>query len=207
MERIELKTTVRPTIGKGAARSLRRAGSVPAVVYGPGIQPILLSVGQRDLENALKNRKRSLVVLDLMIQNGETSHRSAMIKELQTHPVTGAFLHADFYEISMERKIRVRIPVVTTGKSKGVEKGGLLQIVRHEIEILCLPGRIPEKITLDISGLDIGDSIHVREIPIPEDIEIPADVDFTVLTVVGQKVEKPAGEEEEAGAEAEEEGA
>ena len=128
-----------------------------------------------------------------------------MIKELQTQPVSRNYLHVDFYEIDMARKIKVNVPVVTMGKSAGVEAGGILQIIRREIEVLCLPNKIPEKIEIDITDLEIGDSVHVEELPLEEDAEIQADTNFTVLTVLSPKVE--AEPEEEEALEEEEEGA
>jgi large subunit ribosomal protein L25 len=121
-----------------------------------------------------------------------------MIKELQSHPVSGSFLHIDFYEIDLQRKINVMIPVVTKGVCKGVEVGGLLQIIRREVEVLCMPGDIPESIEIDITDLDIGDSVHVEEIPLGENVEIVSDMNFTLLTVVSPKIEEVEEEEEEA---------
>jgi large subunit ribosomal protein L25 len=120
-----------------------------------------------------------------------------MIKELQNHPVSGNFLHIDFYEIDMQRKINVMIPVVVKGHAKGVEAGGLLQIIRRDIEVLCMPGDIPEAFEIDITDLDVGDSVHIEEIPLGDNIEIPADVNFTILTIVSPKTEAVAEEEEE----------
>ncbi|MDL1964377.1 MAG: 50S ribosomal protein L25, partial [Deltaproteobacteria bacterium] len=136
--------------------------------------------------------------------NGENTSRPAMIKELQIHPVSRDYLHVDFYGISMDRKISVKVPVVAKGKSQGVELGGILQIIRRELEIFCLPGEIPDAIELDVTDLDIGDSIHVKEIPLQGDIEIPADVDFTVITILAPKaeVEEEAEEGEEEAEEA-----
>jgi large subunit ribosomal protein L25 len=136
-------------------------------------------------------------LLNLQIQNGKTLTRPAMIKELQTDPVTGTFVHVDFYEIDMQRKINVSVPVVIRGKSAGVEEGGLLQIVRREIELFCLPTAIPESIEVDISDLTIGDSIHVQEITLPAEVELPEEIDFTVVTVLAPKVEEEPVEEEE----------
>ena len=132
-----------------------------------------------------------------------------MVKELQTHPVTGQFLHVDFYEVDLTRKINAMVPVTVTGKSQGVEDGGILQIVRRELEVFCLPTAIPEAIEVDISELEIGGSIHVKEIALPSDVELPEDVDFTVITVLAPKVEVEAVEEEELveGEEVAEEGA
>jgi large subunit ribosomal protein L25 len=197
LEQFELKAKIRKTIGNGPARVLRRDGRIPAVLYGPKTEPALLSVEIRDLEQIFKTGNVGQVLLNLVIQNGQESTRPAMIKELQTHPVSGKFLHIDFYEIDLERKIRVGVPIVTTGQPIGIENGGLLQIVRREIEVLCLPTQIPEDIEVDVTDLDVGDSIHVEEIQVEGDAEIPADVNFTVITILAPKVEAEPEEEEE----------
>jgi len=205
LELIELKANIRNSVGKSQARALRRAERIPAVLYGPGTEPVLLSVDISDLEKALKKSTASQAILNLSIQNGENTSRTAMIKELQTHPVSRNYLHVDFYEISMDRKIRVKVPVVVKGKSQGVELGGILQIIRRELEILCLPTEIPETIEIDVTDLDIGDSIHVKEIPFQGDIEVPADVNFTIITMLAPKTEEEVSEEGEEGEEGEEE--
>lgn len=198
METIELKTTVRNTVGNGPARELRRQGHIPAVLYGPGKEPVLLSIDKNEFEKILKNQEISHLLLNLVIRNGKESKRTAMIKELQKNPVSQAFLHVDFYEISMDRKIRVNVPVVAIGRAQGVELGGVLQIIRRELEVLCLPGDIPAAFEVDITNLDIGDSIHVEDIPHAEGVEIPADVNFTVITVLSPKMEAEEEEEGEA---------
>lgn len=198
MEQFELNATVRKTTGNSPARELRRGGHIPAVLYGPQTESVLLSVNAKELEQIFKKGNIGSIILNLVIQNGKKVTKPAMIKELQSHPVSGDFLHIDFYEIDMQRKINVMIPVVTKGVCKGVELGGLLQIIRREIEVLCMPGDIPEAIELDITDLDVGDSVHVEEIPLGENVEIAADVNFTVLTVVSPKVEAVEEEEEEA---------
>jgi len=197
LEIIELKTQIRKTTGNGPARALRRQGRIPAVLYGPGQKPVLLSVDKNELEGVVKGRQVSQLLLNLIIQNGRNRKRTAMIKELQANPVTRNFLHVDFYEVAMDRKIRVSVPVVPLGKAKGVENGGILQVIRRELEVLCLPSSIPEKFEIDISHLDIGDAIHVEDIPRGENVEIPADTNFTVITVVAPKVEAEVVTEEE----------
>ena len=197
MEFIELKANVRTTTGNGPARVLRRAGKVPAVLYGPKTDPVLLSVDFIDVEQALKKSTVGQVFVNLVIQNGNITTRHAMIKELQVHPVSRNYLHVDFYEIAMDRKIRVRVPVVTKGKPRGVELGGMLQVVRRDLEVLCLPQEVPEAIEVDVTELDIGDSIHVEKIPLEGDVEIPAEVNFTVVTILSPKVEALPEEEEE----------
>lgn len=208
MEFLELKADKRESIGNGPARVLRREGKIPAVLYGPGKDSVNLSVSKNELEHVIKGRSITHVIVDLLIRDDKKSKRHAMIKELQTNPVTHDFLHVDFYEISMDRKIRVDVPVKAVGKSIGVEMGGILQIVRRELEVLCLPGEIPESFEIDITDLDIGDSFHVKDIPLTGNVEIPTEVNFTVLTIVSPKVEEMAAAEgEEAEGEAAEEGA
>jgi len=197
LEFLELKVNKRKSVGNGPARVLRREKKTPAVLYGPQIESILLTVNNADLENAIKKSKGGQVFINLMIQNGKAVNHYAMIKELQTHPVSGDFLHVDFYEIALERKIKVGVPVVTKGKSKGVELGGVLQVVRRELEVFCLPAQIPEAIEIDITDLDIGDSVHVEEIHLEGDVEFEADVNFTVVTVLSPKVEEEEEEVEE----------
>lgn len=211
MEQLELKASVRKSVGNGPARALRRQGKLPAILYGRKNDPVLLSIAIRDLEEIMKTGSSKQLLLNLVIENGGKSSRAAMIKELQIHPVSGQFLHVDFYEIDMEKKIKAMVPVTTRGMSKGVEFGGLLQIVRRELEVLCLPREIPEAIEVDITDLDVGDSLHVDEISLPGDLEIVADKNFTVVTILSPKVEAEAveAEEEEAaeGVEAAAEGA
>ena len=204
MEQIKLNAKIRTSVGNGPARVLRRDGKVPAILYGPKTEPILLSVDFKDIEIIIKRGGMSQALLNLVIQNGKEASRPAMIKEFQVHPVSGKFLHIDFYEIDMERKIRLGVPVVAVGQPIGVEHGGMLSIIRRELEVLCLPTQIPDSIEVDVSEMDIGDSVHVDEIQLPEGAEISADINFTVITVLTPKVEAEPEEEEE---ELEEEGA
>jgi large subunit ribosomal protein L25 len=202
LERLELQTTIRKSTGNSPARSLRRSGYIPAVLYGRKTDSVLLSVNIKDLEQVFKQGNVFQIILNLVIQNGKKITKAAMIKELQTHPVSGNFIHIDFYEIDMKRQIKVMVPVIATGQSVGVENGGMLNIVRRELELLCLPGDIPDSIEIDITDLDIGDSIHIEDIPLGENIEVSADVNFTVVTVMAPKTEEEVVEEEEAELEA-----
>lgn len=196
MEFIELTATTRKTKGKNAAYVLRQVSRMPAVLYGPEIEPIALSVDIKDLGQILKKNKIGQIILNLKIINGQTTTRSAMIKELQIHPISQDYLHVDFYEIDMDRKISVKVPVVTRGKPIGVEMGGTLQLIRRELDVFCLPNEIPEAIELDVTALSIGDAIHVKDISLPGDIEIPSEINFTVLTISSPKAEAAEGEEE-----------
>lgn len=194
MDLLKLKAKARESAGNGPVRVLRRMGEVPAVIYGPGKDTVLLSVSTKELEDILKKTKVGQAILSLEIQNGGLHIRTAMIKELQIHPVSRKFLHVDFYEISMDRKIKVKIPIVTKGIAKGIDLGGMLQVVTRGVEILCLPVGIPESIEVDITDLNIGDSIHVKDLVLPQGVEIPADVNYTIVTVSSTKSEEKAVE-------------
>ncbi len=207
MKFIDLNASKRTEKGNGPARQLRRQGMVPAVIYGPGKTPEMLTVNFRELEKILKNSRTTQVLLNINISNGGgTETRSAMLKELQSDPVSREILHVDFYEIDMDRKIRMLVPVVPTGKAAGVEMGGMIQIIRRELEVLCLPSEIPESIEVDVTPLEIGGSIHVKEISLEGEVEIPAEVDFTVVTCLGKsKEEEEEVDEVEEGEEGDEE--
>ncbi len=186
-------------MGNGPARRLRQTGQIPAVLYGPKTESVLLSVNKSDLDLVLKKGRSGQIILNLVIQNnGETYTRPAMIKELQVHPVSRNYLHIDFYEIDMDRKITVGVRVVTTGKSVGVERGGILQIIRRELEVECLPFEVPESIVIDITDLDMGDSVHVEDISLDGDVEFLGESNLTVVTILTPKLEEEPEAEEEA---------
>ena len=204
MNNIELKAETRTTKGNSPARALRRAGRIPAILYGPGSESVMLSIDITDMENIIKEGSVGRSIFDLAVDGGKKA-RAAMVKEMQTDPVSHDILHIDFYEVNMDRKVKVMVPVVATGKSVGVELGGMMQIIRHELEVLCLPNAIPKEIVIDITDLDIGNSVHVEDLTLEGDVEIPHDVNFTVLTVLSpKKAEEEEVEEEEELAEGEE---
>lgn len=199
MEIFDLRATQRNTVGKSPARALRRQGLVPAILYGPKRDSLPLTISPMDLDKIYKTSGSEQVILNLVIENGDTQNVTVLVKEVQASPVTRQYLHIDFLEISLDEEIVVNVPVEVIGKSKGVERGGFLQLVRHELEISCLPTNMPDKIEVDITDLDIGDAIHVGDIAVDDKITILDDADYTVLTVVA-----PAVEGEELAEEAEE---
>lgn len=192
MELFELKANIREKKGKGPSRALRNIECVPAVLYGPGIEPVKLVVTAKMIETAFKQKANAQVFVNLTVadeQDQVVKTCPAIIKEVQLSPLSKELLHVDIMEIDLNKKVRVNVPVVTVGKAKGVEYGGLLQLVRRELEVLCMPLETPDNIQLDVTELEIGDSIHVREIKV-DGIEIPSDVNFTVLTVIAPKSAK-----------------
>ncbi len=194
MKQFELNTTIRTTVGNGPARRLRQQGLIPAVLYGPAVAPVKLTVNGKDFESAVKKGNVRRTIFSLALQDGGSTAKTAIIKELQQHPVNGQFLHVDFYEIAMDRKLRVKIPVVTKGKAKGEEFGGMLQIIEREIEVLCLPREIPEALEVDVTELGVGGTLHVNDIALPAGVELPPGDNYTVFTVVSQKAEAAPAE-------------
>jgi large subunit ribosomal protein L25 len=197
LEVFDLKITQRNTFGKSSARALRRQGLVPAVLYGPKRDSVPLTISPLDLDKIYKDSGTERVILNLKIDNGGTQNVTVVVKEVQVAPVTGEYLHIDFYEISLNEEIVVNIPVEITGRSKGVERGGFLQVVRHQLEISCIPTDMPDKIEVDVTNLDIGDSIHIGDLDLGDKVRVLADTVLTVVTVVPPTVEEEEVPEEE----------
>lgn len=203
MAHVALTAQSRKGTGKGAARTLRRQALIPAVFYGPEVDPVNLSLKYRDLEKLIKTGAGENVIIDLAIETGEStlSHR-AMLKEIQVDPVKQTILHVDLYEISMDKKIEVEVPITLTGTAKGVsDEGGILQQVSRTLEISCLPDNIPDSFELDVTDLNIGDSLHVSDLNIPQGIEVLVEGELTIATVVPptkvEEIEPEVPEEEE----------
>ena len=200
MEQIQVEAFIRNQSGKGAARTLRRSGQIPAVFYGPETQPISLYIRQMDLEKIFKKHSGENLFFQVHLKGEhQEESRTAMLKELQKDPVSRAYLHLDFYEVSLTKELEVEVGLRLVGKSKGVEKGGILQEARRDLQIRCLPRNIPEYIEVDVSGLDIGDSIHVRDLKLDEALSILNDPQTTLVTIV-PPIEEKAAEEATAGA-------
>lgn len=196
MDIVTLKAQPRDTAGKGPARTLRRAGRVPAVLYGSDADTISISIDAHELELMFHNPGYSRGLINLTVENDQPIEKTVMIKELQADPIKQDFIHVDFYEIKMDKKIHTTVSVTLTGTAKGVEAGGILQLVRRELEIYCLPTDIPEQIEIDVTDLEIGESIHVGNVQPASGIEIPYETNFTIVTVVSPRMEAAAEEEE-----------
>ncbi|MDY7030631.1 MAG: 50S ribosomal protein L25/general stress protein Ctc [Thermodesulfobacteriota bacterium] len=198
MEQITLGAQLRTEFGKGAARKLRRAEQIPAVLYGHGIAPIALTIDSHQLKKAMSSGVKEGVLIDLNIKTDqEQKNRIVMLKELQIHPAKRYFLHADFYEIAMDEKITAPVSVHFVGKAKGVETGGILRQFKREIEVRCLPSQIPDDFEIDVSELEIGKTIYVKEIRLEEGVEILEGPDLPMVTVLPPTVLKKEEAEEE----------
>lgn len=206
MAQYQLAAKVRETKGKEAAKKLRRENKIPAVFYGADSESIMLFVEESELKKLLKSTASDNIIMGLKIEteNG-IEDKMVMLKELQSDPLKDIYLHADFYEIKMDQELTMNIPVVLVNTPVGVTEGGILQAVRRELEISCLPDKVIEAIEVDVSHLDIGDSIHIEEITFPEGITSTQESHLTVAVVNAPTViEEPEEEEElEEGEEAE----
>ncbi len=218
MAKTVLTAQPRESTGKGAARKLRENNRIPAIFYGPETEPVMLSVDYPELNSILKQSASDNIILDLKIDSGKKAKtKKAMLKELQVDPIKDSYLHVDFYEISMEQEITLPIPIHLVNTPAGVTEGGVLQHVRRELTVSCLPDDLVDALELDVSGLDIGDSLHIRDIVIPEGIRSLEEGHLTVAVVAAPTVrdegldeaeeeleaEAEAGKEEKAGPEGE----
>jgi large subunit ribosomal protein L25 len=169
--------------GKGAARALRRRGRVPAIIYGGGEMPASISLDPGELSRLLARRAFFATLVDLEIEGKR--HRT-LPREVQYHPVTAVPLHVDFMRIGATARVIVEVPVVFINHemSIGLRRGGILNIVRHEIELDCPVGAIPDRLSVDLSGLDIGDSVHISAVAVPEGCRPRiTDRDFTIASI------------------------
>ncbi len=197
MATAQISATPRTTAGKGAARSLRRDGNVPAIIYGHARQPQSLTVSARDLQRLLDTFSAESTVIEIDIA-GSTSR--TLIKEIQRHPFKRHVLHVDFQELVAGEKVTVSVPIVITGTSDGVRNsGGVLNQVMTELEIHVDPANIPNHFELDVTAMVIGTSRHVRDLVVPDGVEILADAGETVVVVSAPRVvaeDTPAAAEE-----------
>ncbi|MBE9542197.1 MAG: 50S ribosomal protein L25 [Proteobacteria bacterium] len=198
MATIQLDSKKRTTIGKGSARKLRSMGRLPVILYGPETDSIMLSLDYKQLEKILRGKSAESIIFDLRVDsNGKNNSKRVMIKEIQKDPVTRDYLHVDFYEISMEKELEVDIPVYLVNTPIGVSEGGILEHIRRELKILCMPKNLIDKIEIDVSGLDVGQSLHIEDISFPPGLKSIEDGNLTIATVVAPTIEEEKVEEEE----------
>jgi large subunit ribosomal protein L25 len=198
MEATELKAFTRKETGKGPARRFRMEGSIPAVFYGRGEEAIPLTVNAAELLKVIKAKKENIFI-KLMIEGEQQLEKLSLIKELQIEPVSRRFYHVDFYEIRMDHKLTLDVPLRFAGIPVGVVNGGELQHLKRDLKISCLPSVLPDFIEIDVAGLEIGDSIKVQDIRVPDGVTVldPGDVGVAMVAVV--KVSVPQTETPAAG--------
>lgn len=192
MEVSQLKATARPRAGKGAARQARREGHVPAVIYGDNKTPEIISVDAHALELLVNKGRFTQKIVELDISG--TKHR-VLPRDVQRDPVRDFPIHVDFQRVNAKSRIRVSVPTrfVNDLASPGLKRGGVLNIVRHEVEVLCPPDKIPAEFVFDLTGLEIGRSIHISATAMPDGVSPTiTNRDFTVATIAGKKAEEEA---------------
>lgn len=189
MELVDLKVKLREEKGKSVSRKLRATGQIPAIFYGEKIKTVPLVVETKDFTAVVHTEAGANVLLNLKIE-GLGKNETAIIKDIQRDPLKDSFLHVDFMKIALDEKITTTVPVTVVGESPGVKEGGVLQHGLWEIEVEALPADLPEKFEVDVSGLDIGDSLRVSDLLQPKGVEILSGVEETVVSVVPPTVVK-----------------
>jgi large subunit ribosomal protein L25 len=193
MAAITLTGSRRQQLGKGGARKARAAGQIPGVLYGHGETPVSVAIGSVEFDQAMRGRPGANPLINLRLEGSEVS---ALIRAVQYDPMTHGILHIDFQHISLTESVEVQVAIHLTGLAIGVkDAGGILEHIARSIEVRCLPTAIPSSVDVDVSALNIGDSIHVRDLSVPN-VTILTDRDATIAAVVAPTVmeEKPAEE-------------
>ena len=183
-EQLTLSAEAREGVGKGASRALRNSGRIPAVIYGDNKEPEAIHVEEKALVKALMTGHFFSATIELEVGGKKTM---TLAKDVAFHPVTDRPVHADFFRINKDSKFTVHVPVVFANEaaSPGIKKGGVLNIVRHDVELACDANHIPEELIIDLTGYDVGDSIHISAVKLPEGVKSAiTDRDFTIATVV-----------------------
>ena len=203
MELINLKAEIRKGKGKEHAHFLRKNGLVPGIMYGPKTEPVMLSLSANDLTNMVRKHGSAGLFINLDLDKGA---RTVMLKDFQMDTFNLNCLHVDFQEIDLNKKIVVSVPVEITGESESIKMGGVLQTIRREIDVLCRPADVPENIVIDITDLEIGDSVHIEDVSVGDAMELPHDVNYTILNIAHPTAaeEEVVEEEEDLEAETEE---
>lgn len=199
MKNVAIDIHARTKAGKGVARKLRHAGQTPGVLYGPKAETISLSVNTHEFNKLLNSAGGEPLLFTLNLKsNGDSSSHTALIKDLQLHPVDDKIRHIDFYEVLMDEEVQVEVPITAVGKAKGVETDvGVLEIIQRTVKISCLPLAIPRNIQINVSDLELGDVVHVSDITAPEGVRLMDDPETTLMTIVASRAEEEEEEKEE----------
>lgn len=192
MERVDLETQLREEKGKQLVKRLRLQGSIPAVVYKGGGDNLILKLSQKDFTRVIGTKAGTNVIINLKISGKSKKDKTVMIKEIQRNPVKGDIIHIDFNEVSLTETSKFKVKLEPKGEASGVKEGGTLERIIWEIDIECLPTQIPEKLEVDISALQIGDSVFVKDIRPVEGVKILQDPSMIAMSVKPPFVEKAA---------------
>ena len=189
MSQAELNVSTRTRLSKGGNRVLRRQEQAPAVVYGKGMESCAITIDPKTFKKALGRDINTLITLK---GDGPFDGKVVIVKEIKKHAIRRNITHVDFMAIDLSKPVQVMVPLHTIGKSQGEKDGGSLQLIRHELEVSCLPTAIPTAIEIDVAAMKIGTVLHVNDLKLPAGVTAPHDVNFTILTVTGITVEAEA---------------
>jgi large subunit ribosomal protein L25 len=197
MAQAQLAVDVRQTTGKGAARRLRKQGSIPAVLYGGETGNVALTVNSHDFFQIISKNPWETTLIELQLEHeGKTKKIPTLLKELQTDPVRRTVVHADFMEVTMGNTVEVNVPLEFVGEALGVKAGGILEFQVREISVECLPSKIASHFEVDVSAIDMGDTLTIGDLKIGDDYTVLDDPDTLVLTVTAPRIEEEPAEEE-----------
>jgi large subunit ribosomal protein L25 len=185
---LDLTAQPRTSEGTSAVNRLRKAGAIPAVVYGRKTAPANVQVDAKTFNKILQNSASDNILVSLKLSGGD---QLALVQEVQHDHLRGGILHVDFHAIAMDEEIHAEVPVEMVGEALGVKHGGLVEAIHHTLEVRCLPKDLPERITIDVSGMKLGDAIHVRDITLPEGVRTKLDGDVVILMCEEPKVAEP----------------
>jgi large subunit ribosomal protein L25 len=199
MKSVPLKAFPRTLVQRGGVKKLRASGRVPATIYGRQAKPQNLEVVYDEISELLHHSVSENLLVDLSVENDARSKRLALVQEIQHHPLNGKLLHVDFHEIAENEKVTVSVPIETTGEAAGVKNGGgTLEHVMFKLKIRCLPKDLPEQITVDVTALEIGKSLHLGDIVPPAGVEVIGNKNLTVVSVAAPRAEEEAAPTAEA---------
>jgi large subunit ribosomal protein L25 len=183
---LDLIAQPRTVIGTAAVNRLRKSGNTPAVVYGRKTPPANVQVDTKTFTKILQHSASDNILVSLKLSSGE---QLALVQEVQHDHLKGGITHVDFHAIAMDEEIHAEVPVETVGEAPGLKFGGLIEAIHHSLEVRCLPKDLPEHITIDVSHLNLGESVHVGELKLPEGVRTKLGADVVIVSCVEPKVE------------------
>jgi large subunit ribosomal protein L25 len=199
MKSVPLKAYPRTQTRRGGVKKLRDTGRVPAIIYGRQLKPQNLEINAKEIGDLIHHSASENLLVDLSVENDARAKRLALVQEIQHHPLDGKVLHVDFHEVAENEKVIVNVPVETVGEAAGVKNsGGVLEHILFKLKVRCLPKDLPEQITVDVTSLELGKTVHLGDIKAPAGVEIIGDKNIPVVAVA-----MPRTEEEEVAAVAE----
>jgi large subunit ribosomal protein L25 len=191
MKAVKLNAFERTLTRRAGSKQLRATGRVPAVIYGRSKTPANLEVNERELESLVKHSASETILVDLSVEGADskTANELALVQAVQHHPLTGRVLHVDFHQVAANEKVQVILPIESQGSPAGVKNGGVLEHVLFKVKVRALPQDLPEQLTVDVSGLNVGETIHLGEIKLPDGVEVVGDPSIPVFAVAAPLTE------------------